>query len=259
MINEINYDFLKKYEEYLVTEKENVVNTITSNFKIIRKIINDAVKENIITHNDNPFYSIKLKNESSKREFLTDEELLAIEKLNLPADTNICDYRNAYVFATYAGGLRISDILQLKWQNFDGQRINIMMAKTNRQLNIKLPNKAVSIINIYKKEDSKPEHFIFPFLRNDKDYSSPKVLLNSLSSATTMANKSLIKIAKDAKIKKHLSFHTSRHTFATRALRMGIRIEYVSKLLGHTSIKETQIYAKIVNEELDKAMDVFNT
>ncbi|MDD4214814.1 MAG: tyrosine-type recombinase/integrase, partial [Bacteroidales bacterium] len=59
-------------------------------------------------------------------------------------------------------------------------------------------------------------------------------------------------------IKKHLSFHTSRHTFATRALRKGIRIEYVSKLLGHASIKETQVYAKIVNEELDKAMEVFD-
>ena len=68
----------------------------------------------------------------------------------------------------------------------------------------------------------------------------------------------LKRIAKKAGIKKNLSFHTSRHTFATWALRKGIRIEYVSKLLGHASIKETQIYAKIVNEELDKAMEVFN-
>ncbi|MDD4214228.1 MAG: site-specific integrase, partial [Bacteroidales bacterium] len=199
MINEIDYTFLKKYEDYLVKKKKNGQNTITSNFKVIRKLINEAVNENIITRNDNPFYKIKLKNEPSKREFLTEEELETIEKLNLPVGTNICDYRNAYVFATYAGGLRISDILQLKWQNFDGERLNLIMAKTNRQLNIKLPGKAIEIINIYKKEDSKSEHFIFPFLRNDKDYSSPKVLLNSLSSATTMANHALIKIAKKAK------------------------------------------------------------
>ena len=59
-------------------------------------------------------------------------------------------------------------------------------------------------------------------------------------------------------IQKHIHFHTSRHTFATRALRKGMRIEYVSKLLGHANIKTTQIYAKIVNEELDKAMEIFN-
>jgi site-specific recombinase XerD len=65
-------------------------------------------------------------------------------------------------------------------------------------------------------------------------------------------------IAAKAGIEKHISFHSSRHTFATRALKKGMRIEYVSKLMGHTNLKTTQIYAKIVNEELDKAMDVFN-
>jgi site-specific recombinase XerD len=59
-------------------------------------------------------------------------------------------------------------------------------------------------------------------------------------------------------IEKNISFHTSRHTFATLALKKGMRIEHVSKILGHATIKETQIYAKIVNEDLDLAMDLFN-
>ena len=84
------------------------------------------------------------------------------------------------------------------------------------------------------------------------------MLLKSISSNTAYANKNLKVIAEKAGIEKHISFHTSRHTFATRALLKGMRIEYVSKLLGHTAIKTTQVYAKIVNSELDKAMDVFN-
>jgi integrase/recombinase XerD len=60
------------------------------------------------------------------------------------------------------------------------------------------------------------------------------------------------------KLKKHISFHVSRNSWATRALRKGMRIEYVSKILTHSDLKTTQIYAKIVNSELDKAMDVFN-
>ena len=73
-----------------------------------------------------------------------------------------------------------------------------------------------------------------------------------------MINKNLKSIATKAKISKKITFHVARHTFATIALKKGIRIEYVSKLLGHANLKETQIYAKIINEELDKAMDVFN-
>lgn len=64
-------------------------------------------------------------------------------------------------------------------------------------------------------------------------------------------------IAKLAGLDKHVHFHTSRHTFATMALRRGMRIENVSKLLTHASIKTTRIYAKIVNKDLDDAMDEF--
>jgi len=55
-----------------------------------------------------------------------------------------------------------------------------------------------------------------------------------------------------------LTFHSSRHTFATIALKKGMRIEYVSKILDHTNISTTQIYAKIINKELDKAMEIMN-
>ena len=105
---------------------------------------------------------------------------------------------------------------------------------------------------------NKPADYIFPFLKNNLDYSDPTVLFNAISSNTACANKNLKMIGAKAGIEKHISFHSSRHTFATRALKKGMRIEYVSKLLGHTNLKTTQIYAKIVNEELDKAMDVFN-
>ena len=71
-------------------------------------------------------------------------------------------------------------------------------------------------------------------------------------------NKNLKLIAEDVGIEKNLSFHIARHTFAVRALRKGISIDKVSKLLAHAAIRETQIYAKIVNADLDNAMDVFN-
>ena len=256
--DEITVSFLKDYEQYLISECNNRTNTVHSNLRVIRTIIILAVNEDIITRNDNPFYKFTLKWEKTQREFLTEEELKKIETVELPSVGYIIFHRDMYVFAVYAGGLRVSDCLMLKWSNFDGEHIHIKMHKTKSVVTVKLPNKALEILMSYKKSDSQPEHFVFPIFKNDLDCSNPQLVYSKMSTAIAGINSNLKTIAKKAGIKKNLTFHTSRHTFATWALRKGIRIEYVSKLLGHANIKETQIYAKIVNEELDKAMDVFN-
>ncbi len=255
---EINYQFLKNYELYLRKEVGNSINTIHANLKIIRRLLNAAVREEIIEPSANPFPRYKLNWENTTKAYLTDEEIHSIEILPLPEDQVINHHRNMYIFAVYAGGLRISDLLQLKWQNFNGTHVTITTQKTKEQLSVKLPNKALEVLRKYQRPNCHPTDFIFPFLQNDVDYSKGILLLKSISSNTAYANKNLKIIAEKAGIEKHISFHTSRHTFATRALRKGMRIEYVSKLLGHTAIKTTQVYAKIVNSELDKAMDIFN-
>ena len=95
-------------------------------------------------------------------------------------------------------------------------------------------------------------------LDNTLNLDDPQESYSAISSATAYINKNLKLIAAKAEIDKPLSFHISRHTFATRALTKGMSIDKVSKILGHAQIRETQIYAKIVNTELDKAMDIFN-
>jgi len=253
--------FLKKYERYLRDVLGNSPNTIHSNLKIFRKIFNDAVREEIIELQKNPFIRFKLSWEKTKKEYLTEEELTAIETQQLKAGSVMWHHRNMYVFAAYAGGVRISDLLQLRWQNYDGTHIRIFTQKTKESIAIKLPAKALEIIEQYVKSqpEKKNTDFVFPLLKNDNDYSSPQVLFKAISSNTAYSNKSLREIAKRAEITKHISFHSSRHTWATRALRKGMRIEYVSKLMGHSSLKTTMLYTKIVNEDLDRAMDALNS
>jgi len=261
MFDEFDLQLVKKYEQYLRNEKENKPNTIHANLKLFRKIFNDAVREELIEPNDNPFLKFKLTTEKTTKEYLTEEEIKKMDELPLTEGTVMFHHRNIYIFACYAGGMRISDILQLCWQNFDGTHINLTTQKTKETIPIKLPNRALEIIKQYAsyQPEKKSTDFIFPFLKNDVDYKkNPSLLFNAISSNTAYANKDLKLIATKAKIKKHLSFHTSRHTFATRALRKGMRIEYVSKLMGHTTIKTTQVYTKIVSAELDKAMNVFD-
>ena len=259
MFDEMDQQFLRKYEQYLRDKKSNGVNTIHSNLKIFRKVFNDAVREELIEPYLNPFLKYRLVTEKSKKEYLTDEEIKKIEELELTEGSVMFHHRNIYIFATYAGGIRISDILQLRWQNFDGIHINLTTQKTKDTVHIKLPTKALQILELYTgyQPEKKNNDFIFPFLKNDFEY-TPALLFRAISSNTAYANKNLKLIATKAKVEKKISFHTSRHTFATRALRKGMRIEYVSRIMTHASIKTTQVYTKIVNEELDNAMDIFN-
>ena len=250
--------FLTKYEKHLKVHHSNSINTIHKDLKFIRKLFNDAYRLDYIEHNIIPFNKFKLKTEKTQRIFLDEFELKRIDNLELTANSKICLHRDMFVFASYAGGLRVSDMLQLQWKHFDGTNINFTIKKTDNQLSIKVPNKGLEILNKYMPQKIDKNAYIFKMLPQNLNLDNPIDVDSAISSATAYINKNLKIIAEKAEITKPLSFHISRHTWATRASKKGLSLEKISKLMGHSSIKETQIYAKIVSSELDKAMDVFN-
>jgi site-specific recombinase XerD len=257
LLNEITPLFLDKFETECRDKLKNKPNTINTQFKVIRRFINQAVSDELIPSDKNPFLKRKYPYEKTNIEFLTESELATMENLQYPVNSNKFHVRNIFVFACYAGGLRVADLLLLNWSKFDGERLLLNTKKTTATVSIKLPTKALEIIHLYKPEKPNMADLVFPFLK-DVDISTPEALLKALSIATVNINHTLNQIAKNAEFTKHLHMHMSRHTFATRALKKGMRIEYVSKLLGHASIKTTQIYATIVNEDLDNAMELLN-
>lgn len=256
---DITVEFLSKYEKHLKTEYKNSTNTVHSNLKFIRKLFNDAIRMDLIDVSVNPFLRYQLKVEKTQRQFLTEEELTKIENYEAPEKSVIGIHKDMFVFACYAGGIRVSDLLQIKWRHFDGANINFTIKKTGSQLSIKIPNKGLEIMNKYKPIIEDRNKFIFPLLSSSVDLNNLRALDSAISSASSSINNSLNKITDAIELDKHISFHISRHTWATRALKKGISIDKVSKLMGHSNIKETQIYAKIINTELDKAMDIFNS
>ncbi|MBT9391791.1 site-specific integrase [Hymenobacter sp. NST-14] len=258
LFDEVTVNFLNQYEAHLRDELGNSVNTIYSNIKIFRKLFNDAMGEDLVSYERNPFRKWKIKQEKTNKSFLTEEELELIVQLPLKEGSKLWHHRNLFVFATYAGGLRISDLLQLKWGNFSGTHIRLAMHKTGDPVSIFLPNKALEILQYYRQGEQKKSTYIFPFFNSDTDYSDPRVLYKAISSATAYANKNLKTIISRTGIETPVSFHSSRHTFATRALNKNASMEQVSKLMGHSSIRTTQIYAKIINKKLDEAMELFN-
>ena len=257
LIEEFSQDLVKGFDYFLRDTYNNCNSTIHANMKFLKTIIIKYIKEGKMSYDKNPFLNYSVKADESNRAYLTSDELLEIENLKLDENSNMYHHRNIYVFSAYAGGLRISDVLQLTWGNLEDEKINLTIQKTRKPLIIRIPNKALEIIKLYHKENVKPEDLIFPLLKC-KNKENPIDLFNAISSATAYTNSDLKELIKLTKIKKKVSFHTARHTFATSALQKGMRIEYVSKYMGHSDIKETQVYAKIINQELDKAIEIFN-
>lgn len=256
--------FIRDFQSYLKDQRGNHTNTIHSNLKVIRKMLEEAISENLMPFEKNPFNRIRLKSQKTFREFLLDEELSKIEDLQLTPGSMMDHHRNLYVFSAYTGGIRISDLLMMRWRNFNGEHLYFQIRKTQEELSILLPEQSKQIIHYYKEIATKrqgvihPDTFIFPLVKLQPKETDRKAIYKGISSATAYTNKNLRKISALAGISKHLSFHSARHSWAVRALQKGMRIEYVSKLMGHASVRQTEVYAKILNAELDKAMAIFN-
>jgi len=260
-IDDIDLEFLNEYGNYQIKTLHNKPYTAINNFKFIKTMINHAKKDNLIDHDLSFFKESNIKLKPVPLKYLTEEQFQKV--LNFDT-TNLKNsiYLDLFIFSCYSGGLRISDVLNLKWSNYleSEGRIVTIIKKTKRKHQIKLPARAIELINKYKSKDLKPEHHIFPLLKNisNEDKVPEKISGLKIRYEDDKANKVLKEVSTALKLPFKLTFHSSRHTFATIALKRGMRIEYVSKILDHTHINTTQIYAKVVNEELDKAMDIMN-
>jgi integrase/recombinase XerD len=253
---EITYPFILKYEKYLRQTCGNGTNTVTRDLKYIKKIFNDAYKLGVVDPSINPFIQYEFKLEKTSKAILTEAQVKAIETVYFEPDSYNDLHRDMFVFGCYVG-LRVSDILLLRWPDFDGTNINTTIKKTKEQISILVPNKGLEILRKYS-AIREPVNFIFPMLPDDLDLDNPKEVDLAISRANAYINKNLKVISNEAGVREKISFHVSRHTFATLALRYGIPIEVVQKLMGHANIRETMIYAKIVNNEAQEAMKKFN-
>jgi len=258
--SDIDLTYIKSYEKYLF-KKGNSAATVEYSFRVIKMFFNHAINEGIIGWDKYPFKNYRIKVPKPIKYYLNEEQFKALlEYKGRPLHDSELFY-DMFVFACYAGGLRFFDVLELKWNDYleDEQRIVKVIRKTKRKHQFKLPKKAVEILEKYKKDKQKKSDYVFPLLRNGFDYTiAPEIIYHEKEKHTKRANRTLKLIGKELKFPFKLTFHTSRHTFATRALNKGMRIEHVSKILDHSNISITQVYAKIINKELDKAMDIMD-
>lgn len=248
-------EYLKEYENYL-RSLGNSTNTIHANLKVFRMLFNKAVGLDLIPIQNNPFGKHKLKTEKVEKSFLTQAEVNAIDQIHLNKGTKMEAHRDMFIFACYAGGIRISDLLQLRVERYDqtSKVISFFVHKTKNNHTIKLPKRAVEILEHYI-NNGKTSGYIFGLLDESVLNSPADLLLTKISSATAYANKNLKTIKDKAGIEKSGGFHSSRHTFGTLAVSNGIGIQMISKIMVHSNLTTTLGYAKIIDAQMYSEMD----
>lgn len=252
--------FLNDYVTYCFSFLKNKYNTVHTNIKSIRKFYNDAVAEEITSRNQYPFNKIKIKKDTPKIKFLQKEEIELLKNAEFEDEKEKSKIRDMFVFCIYAGGLRMADVISLQWKhiNFEESKLSKVIRKTGNLHSFKLVAPALDILKKYKPENSTDYNFVFSLVKNEQNFlKNEHYAISEITRISQKINKILKIISKEIELNKSLTFHMSRHTFATNALNNGMRIEHVSKIMDHSSIKVTEIYAKVMNTELDASMDRF--
>ncbi|HNW69374.1 MAG TPA: site-specific integrase [Bacteroidales bacterium] len=239
-IKDINLDFYRDYERFLYTTKKNSTNTVAKGIKHVRKLENALVYHGKMKKSNSNLY--KIKTVPSGREFLTYEDVLKLEEYyDTKCDVNyIKNALKCFLFACYTG-LRYQNIVQLKFSDITQNAVIISDIDT-------VKNKEVMSIPL----TSHAKKYL-PVMNYDSNNGNDELIFHVPSNQKINA---YLKLADTgAELHKKLHFHIARHTFATISLNIGIPLEVVQRLLGHRSIKTTQIYAKIMEKTKYTEMD----
>ena len=234
LLSRLNYRFLNDYRLYLESGCANGPNTIDRDIKRLKAVIHLAQKLEIIK--DDPFKNFKSQTVVTHRATLNTAEIGFIEELDIQ-HTTMNLVRDTFLFMCYTG-LAYSDLRNLGYhqifKSIAGKRIiKLQRHKTDEHCMVPLMQKAELLIAKYINHPAKSTStLVFPVISNQKMNEYLKIIMQL------------------AGINKAITCHVARHSFATNSLEYNIPIETVSRMLGHTSIKTTQIYAKITETKL---------
>jgi len=244
-LDELNYRFILDFENFLINyesvdhHKSLNNNGVMKHMERLRKIVNMAVMMDLLEKD--PFSKYKLHFDKVERGHLTKEELKVLSKKSFKIE-RLQAVLDMFLFSCYTG-LAYIDIFNLTQENIakgiDGRDwLMTNRQKTSTSVRVPLLPEAVQLIKKYKDHPvAVAKGTLFPVVSNQR------------------MNGYLKEIAEICGIDKNFTFHLARHTFATTVtLSNGVPIESVSKMLGHTSIRTTQIYAKVVEHKLSEDM-----
>ncbi|WP_263841507.1 tyrosine-type recombinase/integrase [Salinibacter sp.] len=247
--DDLTSDALSKLERYCRKERENNPNTTRKELSRVRRVVNQAVKEKVISAGDDPFLTYEMPERvEPDRRSLSPDEIRSLKELDLDPNSDLARDRDAFLLAIYGGGVRFSDVCCLRPSNIRDGRLKYRMLKTDKLIRISLPDSALEILERWRDAHDGP--FLFPYLEKGDD-EDPVHLRKRISVWNQMANRSLKKLARKAEIQDpdDVTMHVARHSFSDLARRRGDDLYAVSKALGHSDLKTTERYLAAFDDE----------
>lgn len=244
----------------------NYIRTLLVKF---RALVNKAIKQELMPADKYPFRWHPIPKEiATGKEALEESEVAAIVALDYKEGSWLWHTKNAFLFSFYCAGIRAGDLLQLRWANIKegGSRLEYVMGKNHKQRTYPLIPQAQQILELYHNEERRASDYIFPLLDSSAPYAknadidtmpveAKKALFSQIYSKNSLLNRYLKKIAEDAGIDKTLSFHISRHTFASIARQKDVSSKVVQEALAHSSLATTERYLhSFSTEEVGSAL-----
>ncbi len=254
----ITPNFLRLLIIYMRGQDSIGERSIANTLVFIRTLFNSAIAQNLIKKEFYPFGvgggKIKIKFPDSVKTGLNIEEVRAIEDLDLSINKAQYHTQNVWLFSFYLAGMRIADVLKVKWSDIYDNRLHYRMNKNDKLLSLKIPEKLFPILDNYRHLKQSEDDYVFPELKK-VNKNSPKDFLTKTKTATKKFNRHLISIAKKAKIVKKLTMHIARHSFGNISGDK-IPIQMLQKLYRHSSITTTINYqANFMHKDIDDALD----
>ncbi|MDL5510514.1 site-specific integrase [Arenibacter sp. M-2] len=244
--NEVNYDFLKRFESWHFS-RGNSVNSLSAYMRTIKAIFNKAIKSDVVSREAYPFTHYRIKTTPTEKRALDINSMKSIMLLKLEKTDSLFHYRNFFLASYMLYGISFMDLAFLKVQNIIDRRIKFQRKKTYKPYDISITPQLKEILSYYLKDKEKSE-YIFPIIKRE----TFELQYKDVVWARKRYNKGLKEIANKCNIEQRLTSYVSRHSFATQAMLQDVPLQAISAMLGHNRLSTTQIYLKsLPNDILD--------
>ncbi len=258
VFREITPALLDKYETYL-RSKRNTDGGIGLKMREIRALYNDAIKKGIVDEKYYPFkvYKVsKLKGKGIKKAISRDEMKL-MEALDTEKYPHLVDTKNYMIFSYYMGGMNFIDMMKLKWDNIQGDRILYIRSKTKGRFSVKMVEPVKEIISYYQAQN-RGTNYVFPILLKEK--LTPMQVENRKHKTLRKFNKQLKEMAKIQGVKQNVTSYVIRHSYATNLKFAGISSDLIGQSMGHSDVSVTNSYLKefedtVIDDAMSKLLE----
>lgn len=253
--SDLDFTLLKQFETYLLYERKVAPRTAINYLMLIRTVYNFARKEYHVDDSNYPFGKgkIQIKFPESEKIGLNKAEVQLLETASgiTPAQQHAV---NTWLTSFYFAGVRVADVIKLKWRDFKNGRLYYRMGKNQKLQSLVVPDKAKKILDEYAASRKSKDDFIFPYLK-ESDFKNEKKLAIRIKTITRNLNRRLELVAENLGIDKKLSMHIARHSFGNISGDK-IPLHMLQKLYRHSSITTTVNYqSNFMHKETDDALE----